>query len=154
MMSPAWFRQEGLPALRRRPWDGPQDARDGAFRDSNSEFEQLAVDARCSPQRIRPNHGLNQIADELANRGSSHLPVRLARQLRPISAETLPLPANHRVWVHQNQDSSPAVPNACQSDPKYPVRAIEPAGACYFVCRPPTVGGGRDSPGRGPDGLW
>src|ERR1039457_2574859 len=39
-----------------------------------SELEKLAVNARRTPQRIRPSHGLNQTADRLANRWPSPLP--------------------------------------------------------------------------------
>ena len=54
---------------------------------------------------------------------SSHLPSRLAGQLCPIPAETLPLPANDRIWVHLNQGSSPALPKSCQHDPEHAIGA-------------------------------
>src|ERR1022692_3826924 len=120
-ISPQVVLQEGLPGLRWGPFDRPQDTRNGALGNLDSELEKLAVNARCRPQRIRPSHGLNQIADRFANRGPSHLPSRLAGQLCPILTETLPLPANDRIWVHQNQDSSPALPKSCQRDPEHAI---------------------------------
>src|ERR1022692_2910225 len=121
-ISPQVVLQEGLPGLRWGPFDSPQDARNGALGNLDSELEKLAVNARRTPQSIRPSHALNQVADRLANRWPSHLPSRLAGQLCPIPTETLPLPANDRIGVHLNQGWSPALPKSGQHDPEHAVR--------------------------------
>src|ERR1035438_9394798 len=121
-ISPRWFCRKVFQLCDGGPFDSPQDARNGALGNLDSELEQLAVNARRTPQRIRPSHGLDQIADRFANRLPSHLPSRLAGQLCPIPAETLPWPANDRIWVHLNQGSSPALPKSCQHDPEHAVR--------------------------------
>lgn len=61
--------QEGLPALRRlwvrRCFMYP--ARDGSFRDIESELQQLTVNARSAPGGIFGGHAENQITKLLAD---------------------------------------------------------------------------------------
>ena len=117
-------------------------------------LSKLAVNARRTPQRIRPSHGLNQIADRLANRWPSHLPTRLAGQLCPIPTETLPLPANDRIWVHQNQALVASPSKVLPAQSRTCGRNALTADACCAACRQPIVDGAQGSPGRGLDGLW
>jgi len=48
--------QEGAPRLRRRVTTARHVYADTALADVDAEFEQLAVNARCTPSRILPAH--------------------------------------------------------------------------------------------------
>jgi hypothetical protein len=64
--------QERSPGLRGR-WspNAPQNPRDAAFRYSDPEHLQLAVDSRCSPQRIGHSHSQDQLSKFSGNGWSS-----------------------------------------------------------------------------------
>ena len=53
--------QKGPPGLRGRTFDGVKDPRNSSFRNRNSEFEQLAMNARRTPQWIFAGHSSNQL---------------------------------------------------------------------------------------------
>src|SRR6266704_4527658 len=55
--------QEGAPSLRRRFAAAHHIFADTALSDVDAQFEQFAVDARCTPTGIVPAHLANQISD-------------------------------------------------------------------------------------------
>jgi hypothetical protein len=116
--------QKGLPRLRRGPFHGLQDTGNGPFRNVDSELEELTVNARRTPQGIRADYGLNELANRLANRRSAYISARSARPSRPIPTKMLPLPTHDSVRMDHDQGSSPALPHPRHDHPEHSVGAI------------------------------
>jgi len=82
----------GLPVLRHQ-------SRNSALGNLESEFQQLTVDARGSPDRIGGSHGSDQPANlEIHSRAAR--PFRLG-QSPPVAFESPVLPSDHRVWLNE-----------------------------------------------------
>src|SRR5271169_4479684 len=95
-------------------------ARNGSFRDVESQLEQLPVDARRSPRRVLSNHP----KDQLAHFPADWLPSnRLlgARDPTPVQPKPGPMPANHGLRGDKDQRFLPARANFSQNDPEQPV---------------------------------
>jgi hypothetical protein len=61
-----------------------------------TEFEQLAVDAGCSPKRIRQAHLVDEVLNILRNLAA---PKPQASALPPpVGAESGAMPTYHRIW--------------------------------------------------------
>jgi len=73
----AMVSEERQPSFHRiwSSWGSPHPSRDTPFRDIETQLEQFAVNARCSPGRILGNHtkdqGANFFADSLPSSYSS-----------------------------------------------------------------------------------
>src|SRR2546430_8594202 len=83
-------KKECSPRLRRRPPRPDHVLRHRRLRDSQAELQQLAVDPRRTPERIRAAHLPNQIPQVPPNRGPTP------------SASTLPCPVEPEPVLRQN----------------------------------------------------
>src|SRR5262252_1999016 len=108
--------QEGAPSLRRRLAAAHHVFAYAGLPDVDAEFEQLAVDARCSPGGILSAHSVDQISHLARDLRSSRLaPSNLPT---PEETEALAMPSDHRVRPNNNQHRAPAAPDAGQPDHK------------------------------------
>jgi hypothetical protein len=74
------------------------------------EFEQLAVDSRCSPKRIRQAHLADQVLNILRKLAA---PKPQASALPPpVEAESGAMPTDHRTWYEDGEGGAPAHPEA------------------------------------------
>jgi hypothetical protein len=74
---------------------------DGGFCDLDTQFEQLTVDARSTPQRIVATHPADQITNLLRQHrtpglATPHFP-------RPIQTKALAMPSDDGLWLHDKQ---------------------------------------------------
>src|SRR5436853_7528817 len=111
--------QKGAPGLRRRLAAAHHVFADAALPDFDAEFEQLAVDAGCTPTGILPAHPADQISNLSGNDRSSglaapHLPG-------PEQAKAGTMPGNDRFWLDDGQRRAPVAPEAGQADPQQTV---------------------------------
>ena len=84
-------------APRRRPKPvGKQDAPDRARRDTQAQLQQLAGDPRVAPARVLPCEAQSELADAIIDRRTAAVSTRL----RPLAAHELPVPAQKRLWRH------------------------------------------------------
>src|SRR3989454_7547789 len=93
------------------------------LRNSQAQLQQLAVDPRCTPERIRAAHLPNQIPQFPPNRGptpsASTLPC-------PVQPETPAVPPHHGLGPHHLQRTPPILPQSRQHDPEDPVHLRQP----------------------------
>src|SRR5215472_17525471 len=82
--------QEGTPGLRRRPAAAQHVLAHAALPDVEAEFEQLTVDAGCTPTGILPAHLADQISDLAGNERSSGLAPSHLRGPEPAKAGAMP----------------------------------------------------------------
>ena len=100
---------------------GRQVARDRRFRNVESELEQFAMNAWCSPVRILGFHASNQSANLRA-----HLwPARMAGSPTPKQTEAGAVPGHHCFGFDQNQRVSPTGIQATHCDPEESVQTSE-----------------------------
>src|SRR6516164_6201590 len=92
--------QKGLPPLR---WWLPSPRHvfgHGGLPDIDAKLEQLAVDPRCSPKRVRDAH----LANELASVRRCLWPATTrSRFPAPIGSQTSAVPADHRLRLENFQ---------------------------------------------------
>ena len=84
--------EEGSPSLRGRLAEPDHVLADAGLADVNAELQQLAVDARSTPERVVAAHGADQLADVARNSWPTGLPV--ADLPPPEKAEAPPMPGN------------------------------------------------------------
>src|ERR1019366_8403037 len=108
--------QECAPSLRRRLATVHHVFAYAGFSDIDTEFEQLAVNAGCTPTRILAAHSADELSDFTGNRR----PSRLAPPDFPGPEETkaLAMPRNDRVGLDNSQNRTPVAPDAGQQDPQ------------------------------------
>ena len=82
----------------------------------DTEFEQLAMNARCSPCGILATHLANQIADFTRNGGTARLAV--ANFPGPEKAKGPSMPGHDRFGFHYDQRRAPVSPDARQANPE------------------------------------
>ena len=112
------------------PWTGY-----GRLRDLNSQFQQFAVNAWCTPARVVAAHHPDQIPDLLRHAGpTSFATVDFPRPKQP---EAFTMSSENCVGLDDHQDRFPVAPHAPQPDPEDSVgcRYFEPIGS-----RPPQDG--------------
>jgi len=97
-------------------------AGDGRFGDLESELEQLAVDARRTPDGIFILH----LPNEKANLCTDPAPARWPRLPTPKQAEASTVPGDHCFGFNQNEGIGPTGIPVTQCDPEEPVETIEP----------------------------
>jgi hypothetical protein len=115
--------QECSPRLRRRPLRPDHVLRHRRLRDRQAELQQLAVDPRRTPERIRAAHLPNQISQVPPNCG----PTPSASTLpRPVASKSLAVPANYRLRSHHLQRMPPARPQPRKENPEDPVHVRQP----------------------------
>jgi hypothetical protein len=93
--------EESAPGVRRRFVAAYHVFANAALGDVDAEFEQFAMDARCSPKGIFAAHLANEISDLARNDGSSglatsHLPG-------PEQAKAGSMPSHDRFWFNDGQ---------------------------------------------------
>src|SRR5215472_13969061 len=108
--------QEGAPGLRRRPAGAHHVLAYAALPDVEAEFEQLTVNAGCTPTGILPAHLANQISDLAGNERSSGLAA--AHFPGPEPAEAGAMPGNDGFGLDDGQCRAPIAPDAGQPNPQ------------------------------------
>ena len=124
--------QEGSPRLGRLLLPLRHQPSDGPLGDLDAELEELAVNARRSPGRVGTIHG----DDKGSDFGVDFRPPRssMVRLPRPVSAETLPMPADHRLGF----DDHRALDHCFQTLLRVTQKRRSPAvrwGRCRFLLR-------------------
>jgi len=110
---------EGAPRLRRRFTAAHHVFADTGLADVDAEFEQLAVNARCTPAWILPAHLADQISGLAGNDGSSESSA--SNPPSPKQAKALAMPGHDRLGPDDDQHRTPIAPQARQADPKWAV---------------------------------
>src|SRR5215469_2204432 len=116
--------QEGPPGLRRRLAASRHVFANAGFADIDSQFQQFAMDARRTPQRIIMAHLANQFLRFVRNRRTSHWAV--PNLPRPKQPKPLAVPADHRLWPDDYEGGSPTTPKPGQVCPEEAIGASQP----------------------------
>src|SRR5664279_399037 len=95
----------------------PNPARNGSFRDVETQLEQLPVDARRSPPWVLRDHAKDQLAHFPADWFSSDR-LSSSRDPAPVQPKAGPMPTNHGLRGDEDQRSLPVRPNFSQNDPE------------------------------------
>src|ERR1019366_1655575 len=98
----------------------PNPARNGSFRDVETQLEQLPMDTRRSPRWVLRDHAKDQLAHFPADWFSSDR-LSSSRDPTPVQPKAGPMPANHGLRSNEDQRPFPARPNSSQNDPEQPV---------------------------------
>jgi hypothetical protein len=87
------------------------------------EIEQLVVDSRCSPKRIRQAH----LADQVLNlRRNLTVPKLQASAVPPpVEAKSLAMPTDHRFRFEDGEGGAPARPDARKTDPEEAIGCVQ-----------------------------
>jgi hypothetical protein len=72
--------------------------------------------------RIFARHSSNQLPHLRVNSGTAR---PRPRPRAPIQSEFFPMPANHGLWLDDDEDASPARPTSEQGDPESPISRIQ-----------------------------
>jgi len=83
---------------------------DGRFGDLDTEFEQLAVNARCTPHRIVSAYLPDQVGNFLRHGGAPGLPTPDFPS--PKETKALAMPSYDCIWFDDQQSRSPVTPDA------------------------------------------
>src|SRR4051812_15702352 len=86
------------------------------FRDLDAQFQQLAVNAGCTPTRVVLAHHPNQISNLLRLFGPTWLAT--ANLPRPKQTEALPVPSNNGLGFDDHQSGFPLAPEAPETHPE------------------------------------
>ena len=118
--------QECRPPLCRLKIPGrlPHPALHGSLRDVETEHLQLAMDARRTPRPVLGHHAEDEFPQFPVHTSSAGTSA-MSRDPLPVQLEASAMPANYRLWLHQNQRSLPFGPEATQSCPEQPIRGGE-----------------------------
>jgi hypothetical protein len=106
--------QECVPGLRRRFAAVHYVFTHAALTNADAEFEQFAVDARCTPAGILPTHLADQLSDLARNERSSGLAAPCLPGPEQTKAGTMP--GYDRLWLDDGQRRAPVTPEAGQTD--------------------------------------
>ncbi len=111
--------EEGPPGLRWRLAMAHQILAYAGLANINAKLEQLAVNARCSPQRILATEPTDQFSDVCRNRW----PPRLAAAGLPGPEQTKAsaVPSDDGVRFYDDQSRPPIAPDSAQPCPKEPI---------------------------------
>jgi hypothetical protein len=101
--------QEHAPGLIRRLAATHHVFADAALADIDAEFEQLAVDAGCTPTGILPAHPADQIADFARQGRPSWLPT--PHLPGPVQTKSLAMPGQDRLGLDDGQRRVPVTPD-------------------------------------------
>ncbi len=113
--------QEGGPGLAAgTTWLAHHIFANGSLGHANPQLEQFAMDTRSAPEGVGSGH----LPNEIDGRGSHALApgFRSPALPAPEQAKALPMPAYHRVWLDQSQDTSPLAPRPRKPDPEDTIR--------------------------------
>ena len=78
---------------------------DSALGDFDAELQKFPVDLRCSPARIFSRHAANESPNLHAHLGSA---AARPRSPAPVQAKAHPMPSDHRLWFHNDQNIGPS----------------------------------------------
>src|SRR5215831_11940988 len=112
--------QEGAPGLRGRLAAAHHVLAHAALPDVEAEFDQLPVDAGCTPTGIFPAHPADQVSNRAGNERSSGLARSHLPGPEPAKAGTMP--GNDGFRLDDGQCRTPIAPDAEQTDPKHAIR--------------------------------
>jgi hypothetical protein len=107
--------QKYAPGLRRRFVMSNHVFGNCCLRDIDSEFEQFAMNSRCSPEGIIFAHGADEIANILGNPRSSRLTVPAFPG--PKQSESLAMPGDNGFRFNNNESRAPLGPEAKEPNP-------------------------------------
>ena len=93
--------------------------RDRGLRHFDSEFEQFAVEPRCSPQDIASTHIANQLADLSGNPGAAN--ASRTTFPPPVEAESFSMPSDDRSRFDDREAMTPPGPETGEKDPEQPI---------------------------------
>src|SRR5215813_1524140 len=114
----------GLPVFRHQ-------SRDGSLGNYESEFQQLTVDARGSPEGIGGSHGSDQLAN-LKIHSRAAWPSRLG-QSPPVVFESPTMPPDHCLRLNEFQRRSPIFPDFLERNPKQSI-SIAQSWSLLLTC--------------------
>jgi len=108
---------------------------DSGLGNLDTQFQQLAVNARCTPTRVVAAHHPDQIPDLLRYAGPTGLAA--ADSPRPEQAKAFTMPGDYGCGLDDHQGGFPVAPHAKQPDPEDSIsgRQFQPFGS-----RPPQDG--------------
>src|SRR5437773_5892870 len=116
---PDMIGQERSPALRGRRAPLWEQAGDGALGHDDAELQELTMDSRSAPERIRGGHlcdkGLDLRVDWRAAHGGP------AGERCPVLAEAVPLPPQNGVRGNDGEGLPPPSPDSGQPNPEEPI---------------------------------
>src|SRR6266511_5176492 len=87
---------------RGRKTGGKQDAPDCARRHTQAELQQLAGDPWVAPAWVLPCEAQNELADPIIDGRTA----RASTRLRPLASHEFPMPAQKRLWRHDQAASA------------------------------------------------
>ncbi|MGB7729134.1 MAG: hypothetical protein WBL50_13960 [Candidatus Acidiferrum sp.] len=87
-----------------------------ALPDVNAEFEQLAMEAGCTPTEVLPAHLVYQISGLTQKDGPSAVAAPYLPGPEQTKAGTMP--GYHRYWIDDGQRRAPVTPEVRQVDPQ------------------------------------
>src|SRR5215467_11986651 len=102
--------EESAPGLRRRFTAANHVLGDTALADVDTELEQFAINARCTPDGILPAHPADQVPNLARDRRPSGLSVPYLP--RPKQAKTFAMPDHNRFRLDEHQRRAPMAPDA------------------------------------------
>src|SRR4029450_10040076 len=108
--------QERSPRLRRLGTPLRHEPGDGALGYVDAELQQLAVDSRGAPERVRGGHPDDQSLDLRVNLRATS--TRAARAPGPVLAEAPPLPLQDGGRGHDHEGLSPPGEDSGEPDPE------------------------------------
>ncbi len=98
-----------------------REAQYGALRDVEAEHFEFAMNARRAPGGILGDHPEDKSAQFFA-RWSSSSANTMPRDPFPVQFESLAMPANNRLGLHDEECLFPSGPESSQHHPKQPIR--------------------------------
>ena len=118
------IRQKRTPGLGRRGPTTHHVVPDRGFGDRDTEFQQLAVDARGAPSRV----GVAHLADEHLNGARDAWPTGSARPTlpAPIAPKPSSMPPENGVGLDDDERSPPSGPQVTEPRPEQPVNGPQP----------------------------
>ena len=118
------IRQKRAPDLGRRGPTTHHVVPDRGFGDRDTEFQQLAVDARGAPGRV----GVAHLADEHLDSARGTWPTGSARPTLPAPIESKPssMPPEDRVGLNDDERLPPTGPQVTEPRPEQPVNGLQP----------------------------
>jgi len=108
--------EEGAPSLRRWLAATHHVFAHAGLADVDTEFEQFAVNSRCTPCRIFSAHPADEISNLTGNDRASRLSVPHLPGPKP--AKPLAMPGHDGFRFHDDQGRAPIPPDAGQVDPE------------------------------------
>jgi hypothetical protein len=107
---------EGAPGMRRRPSSQTfQVAGDGCFGYPDSEYEQLAVNPWCTPERILAGQPADEFSGVLIDARSA---ATISGDSAPVQAIAHAMPLHHGLWLYDRERATPLRPVPREHDPE------------------------------------